>query len=114
MEIGTVINIEELKKSRVLDAKEMIKYLQVHRQRFWCWGATAWTVITDKKEHMALRFYVTGLLFKGHVYLRCNGRDLMDVYFTTTKGTILNKIEDVFIEDLFDHMDKIIEIKGQY
>lgn len=111
MNIGEKINTEELKKGRVLDAKEMVNYFQLHKQRFWCWGATAWTVLTHQREQMALRFFVSGLLFKGHVWVRCNGSDLMDVYFCTTKGTIVNKLEDIFIGDLFGLMDEIIEIK---
>ena len=111
MEVGTQINLEELKKSRVLDAREMVNFFRMHGARFWCWGATAFTIFTDKGETVALRFFVTGLLFRGHVWVRCNGSDLMDVYFCSTRGTIQNKLENIFIEDLFDHMDKIIEIK---
>lgn len=111
MKIGTVIEIEELKKSRIIDVKGMMDFLLAHKRRFWCWGSTAWTIITDKKEQVALRFFVSGLLFKGHVYIRCNAMDNMDVYFTTTRGTIVHKLEDIGIENLFDYMDEIIERK---
>jgi len=85
MEIGSKVDIYNLKtQSRTLNVKEMIQFFQGHKQRFWCWGATAWTVITSHDEHVALRFLVSGLLFRGHVYVRCNGLDEMDVYFTTT------------------------------
>lgn len=111
MEVGTIFNVDEMKKSRVLDVKEMIGFFQMHGPRFWCWGATKFTAFNDKGEHVALRFFVTGLLFRGHVWIRCNGSDLMDVYFCTSRGTIVNKLEDIFISDLFGLMDEIIEIK---
>lgn len=112
MEVGTKIDIQELKKGRAINAKELITFFQMHKQRFWCWGATAWTVITDNGEHMALRFYVTGLLFKGNVYVRCNAMDEMDVYLTTKQGTIIHTIDSVGIENLFDCIDSLVEIKG--
>jgi len=111
MEVGEKFNVDEMKKSRVLHVEGMITYFQMHKTRFWCWGATQFTVFKDRGESVALRFFVTGLLFRGHIWVRCNGSDLMDVYFCSTRGTIQNKLENIFIEDLFDHMDKIIEIK---
>jgi len=111
MKIGETINVEEFKKGRIFDTKEMIDFLMSHRQRFWCWGSTAWRIITNNKEQIALRFEVSGLLFQGHVYIRCNYMDNIDVYFVNTTGTIVNTLEDIGIENLFDCMDEIIEIK---
>jgi hypothetical protein len=43
------------------------------------------------------------------VYLFVNGADLFDAYLTSSHGTIKEKIENVYLEDLFDILDKKIE-----
>ena len=69
------------------------------------WGAHAWTKVNDK----LLRFMVQARRHHGHVYIAVNAGDLFDVIFTTNRGRITDKIEDVFIEDLISTIDEKIE-----
>ena len=60
-----------------------------------------------------LRFKVNGFNHKGHVYVGVNGLDLFDVYLTTTKGTIVKVITDIYLMDFIDIVDKAVESEGQ-
>ena len=89
--VGEVIDYTEIVKAcRVMNPQETIAQLQMNRAKFICWGATAFTVDNPRKPRM-LRFKVTGMKHRGHVYIFVNGADLYDVYITTTRGTILEK-----------------------
>jgi hypothetical protein len=48
------------------------------------------------------------------VYLFVNGADLFDIYLTSTHGNIKEKIGDVYLDDLFDVLDKKIEYINIY
>jgi hypothetical protein len=113
---GEVINHEEITKScRVIDPNETLAQLQMNRRKYICWGATKFTVDNMKNPRM-LRFYVTGAKHKGHVYIFVNGADLYDVYVTTTKGTIVEKSNDMglYFDDLTDWIDDRIEKQDNY
>ena len=69
------------------------------------WGAHAWTKFNDH----VLRFKVNAHRHKGHIYIAVNGKDLFDVWLTTTRGRILKAFNDIFIEDLINIIDKEIE-----
>ncbi len=89
--VGEVIDYTEIVKAcRVMNPQETIAQLQMNRAKYICWGATAFTVDNPRKPRM-LRFKVTGMKHRGHVYVFVNGADLYDVYITTTRGTILEK-----------------------
>ena len=81
-------------------------YFKQHGARWWCWGAHNFV---DHKGKM-LGFKVSGLLFKGWVYVRCNGADLMDFMLVSTHGNIKHVETDLYIDRLFDRMDKNIEL----
>lgn len=73
----------------------------------WSWGATAWTTMGK----YALRFKVNGYLHKGHVYLSVNASDLFVVTLTTIRGKITNIIDDVYIDNIIDVIDGVVERK---
>ena len=110
---GEIINTEEIVKScRVFDPRETIAQLKMDFWKFACWGATAWTVDNQRKPRM-LRFKVSGMKHKGHVYIFLNGSDLYDVYLTTTQGTI-KEISDgshggLYFDMLTDWIDSRVE-----
>jgi hypothetical protein len=88
------------------DMLSLAKTLQ-RNQIVWCWGARGWTNVNN---HKALKFRVNGRLFKGFVYITVNGLDLFDIYFTKIKSsTIVNKAKDIYLEDLIETIDKIVE-----
>lgn len=105
---GEKINIEEIiKTSRDFNCLEFKQFLHMHGRPFWCWGAHAWMNLRNR----GLRFMVSGLKHSGHVYIRCNGLDLLDVYLTTSQGTIKDVIEGVYIDQVFGLMNEKIEGK---
>ena len=107
---GEVINFEEIVKScRVFDPKETIAQMEgMNAYKFMCWGATKFTVDNMNAPRM-LRFWVTGMKHKGHVYVFLNGADLYDVYITTSRGTIKEVGTDLYFDMLTDWIDNRIE-----
>lgn len=104
--VGEKIDIEEIiRTSRDFNCIEFKQFLMMHGRPFWCWGAHAWLNLKNR----GLRFMVSGLKHSGHVYVRCNGMDNLDVYFTTSQGTIKSIIEDIGIENVFEFMNETIE-----
>jgi hypothetical protein len=111
---GEKINSEEITKScRVFDPNETLAQLQMNRHKYICWGATAFTVDNMKNPKM-LRFYVSGMKHKGHVYIFLNGADLYDVYICTTQGTIKEIGTDLYFDMLTDWIDDRIEKQDNY
>lgn len=107
-EIGEKINFEEITKDcRVMNPQETIAQMRgMNPHKYMCWGATKFTVDNMRNPKM-LRFYVSGMKHKGHVYVFVNGLDLYDVYICTTKGTIVHKSGDMglYFDDLTDWID---------
>jgi hypothetical protein len=88
------------------DMKELVRCLAKNRI-VWCWGANSWANVDNK----ALRFKVQGYLHKGFVFLTVNGLDLFDIYLTNVKGEIKQVETDVYIEDLIERIDLLVETK---
>jgi hypothetical protein len=93
------------RSSRDLDVKGLVGFLYAHKSKFWSWGPHNFVNVKDR----GLRFNVNGHHHKGHVYLFVNGADLFDIYLTSTHGNIKEKIGDVYLDDLFEVLDKKIE-----
>lgn len=93
------------RSSRDMDVNRLVGFLYGHQSKFWSWGPHNFVNIKNR----GLRFNVQGHHHTGHVYLFVNGADLFDAYLTSTHGTIKEKIGDVYLEDLFDILDKKIE-----
>jgi hypothetical protein len=114
--VGEVIDYTEIIKScREMNPKETLAQLQMDRMKYICWGATGFTVDNARKPRM-LRFKVSGMNHKGHVYIFLNGADLYDVYLTTTRGTILQKSGDMglYFDMLTDWIDDRVEKQDNY
>ena len=103
--INEKINVEDFKKGRELNCKELMQYFNAHGFKFWSWGANGFMNIFN----YGFRFKVNGHHHKGHVYIVLNGLDLFDVYLTTVQGKIKYIMNDVYLEDLFTFLDEKIE-----
>lgn len=115
-EVNEVINFNEItKNSRVFNPNEALQQLRMKLEKYICWGATKFTVDNAKNAKM-LRFYVSGMKHKGHVYLFLNGADLYDVYITTLKGKIVHKSNEMglYFDQLTDWIDDRIEKIAEY
>ncbi len=107
----TKINIhEDFKKCRTLNCKELLQLLNAYGPKFWSWGANGFTNINN----LALKFKVQGHHHKGHVYISLNGLDLFDVHLTTIQGNIIEKMTDLYNDQLFEALDKKIEWIAEY
>ena len=71
----------------------------------WSWGAHDYKNIGGK----FLNFKVQGKKFKGRVFIGVNGKDLLDIFFTNISGNIVHTINDIFIEDFIDVIDRYVE-----
>ena len=117
-QVGEQIQFEEIIKScRVFDPRETMAQLKMDFMKFICWGATAFTVDNQRKPRM-LRFKVSGMKHKGHVYIFLNGSDLYDVYLTTLKGKIIEISEGshggLYFDMLTDWIDDRVEKQENY
>jgi hypothetical protein len=105
--IGEKINPLKIGQ-RSFDPKELATALR--RGAFWTvasWGAHAWTFHKDKM----LRFMVQGRLFCGHVYIVLGWDDTFTLYFTTSRGTIKEKMEGIYVDVLVEVIDRYVETK---
>jgi len=116
-EIGEIINFEQITKScREMNPQETIAQMRgTNVQKYICWGAEKFTVDNTKRPKM-LRFWVSGMKHKGHVYIFVNGMDLYDVYLTKKDGTIVQKSGDMglYFDQLTDWIDDRIEKQDNY
>ena len=100
------INMPEIAKSlRTQNVQETVKLLQSSGGIFWSWGSHAFKNYQNK----FLRFKVNGYKHAGHVYIAVNGADLYDVYITTTRGTIVKEMKDIYFDDLVKRIDIEVE-----
>lgn len=104
------ITPELLKKGRRFDVKELFQDCFGHkgyRIIVWSWGAHKWTIHKD----YALQFTVSGRLHKGHVYVTLHASDTFTIYLTSNRGNIKHQIDNVYIDQLIDVLDRAIETK---
>ena len=108
------IVISEITKScRVLNMDELFALLKMNTPRWWSWGASKFLVDNMESPRM-FRMFVRGNLHKGHVYIFLNGMDLFDVYLTTLSGTIKEKVEGLYFDNLAETIDNKIERIPEY
>lgn len=107
IKIGDVVNPLEVGQ-RSFDPKELATVLR--QNAFWTvarWGAHAWTVHKD----MLLRFKVSGMLFKGHVYIILGWNDTFTIIYTTVRGKVVDIQEEIYVDVLVETLDRKIERK---
>ena len=109
MKIGEKIVVKDI-VCREVNPHELLQLLQVDVQVFWSWGAHAFVNLYGK----GLRMKVNGHHHKGHVYIVLNGMDLFDVYYTTTKGTIVDIQIGLYFDMLVQAIDNKIERIKEY
>lgn len=113
-ELKETINFQEITKGcRDLNVQELMQLLKMNISIFWSWGAHNF-IVDNKKRTRMFRMNVQGFLFKGHVYIFVNGMDLFDVYLTTIQGTIKDKVEGLFFDQLVDWIDVKVERIPEY
>ncbi len=74
------------------------------------WGVHAWM----KCEDMWLRFMVQGHHHKGYVYIVLAWNDTFTIYYTNRVGKIVDKREEVYIDELVQVIDKRVEYIAKY
>ena len=105
--VGDKINPLEIGQ-RSFDPKELLSAMR--KGAFWTvasWGAHAFTVHKDQFA----RFMVQGRLFSGHVYIALGWDDTFTLYFTTSRGTIKEKKEMIYVDMLVETIDGYVETK---
>jgi hypothetical protein len=111
MEKGEIISMEK------------IAYRKMHLDTLWeqiifgkpnivmSWGVSQKVVdCLDKQRFCSVfRMKVSGHHHKGFVYIALNFLDLYDVYYTKMDGTIVDKHENVYFDQLQEVIDNRIE-----
>lgn len=112
-EVNEVIN-QKKASCREMDANELMALLKSKGFAvFASWGASQFTV--DKKNYPTMfRMKVNGHHHKGHVYIFLSFLDLFDVYLTKIDGTIVQKVEGLYFDQLVDWIDEKIERIPEY
>lgn len=93
-------------------ASDLINALRRNRI-VWCWGPEKWAMVSTSQNSgvMAIRFKSNGYLHKGLVYITVNGLDLFDIHLTTLDNKLKSTTKDVYLEDLIETIDFLIETK---
>jgi hypothetical protein len=112
-EVNEIINIKKA-SCREFDANELMSLLKSKGWSvFASWGAEHFTV--DKKNYPTMfRMQVNGHHHKGHVYIFLSFLDLFDVYLTKKDGTIVQKVDGLFFDQLVDWIDEKVERIPEY
>jgi hypothetical protein len=113
--IGEKINTEKL-GCRNFNPSVTRQQLALNKLKFICWGAKKWIVdkIDKFKECTWMRFYVSGMNFKGYIYIELNGADLYNIYYCSTHGTIKDTKSDIYGDMICDVIDAKIEKQENY
>lgn len=75
----------------------------------WSWGVSR-KVATTYKDMPTLALRVSGVLFKGWVYICLNeGRDIYEIYCVSMKGVVKKENKEVFCDNLGFVLDSMIE-----
>jgi hypothetical protein len=93
---------------------EMAKYiLAIVKESgaiFMSWGPRSFVAIPN-----GLQFRVSGFKHKGLVRVTYNeGHDLFDVQFLTLKGRLIERKEQIFIDELAEVIDNFVEYTKNY
>ena len=109
MKIGEKIDVKKI-VCRELNVLELVQLLKQDISVYWSWGTHALVNLYNK----GLRMMVHGHHHKGHVYIVLNGMDLFDVYYTTSKGKIVDIDTGIYNDMLVNVIDKRIEKIDEY
>lgn len=88
------------------EMQQLVNVLQRHRIAL-CWGPHRWT----KWGTNVLIFLVQGYLHKGAVALHVNASDLFDIYLLNHQRNVKHIKKDVYLEDLIETIDSLVETK---
>ena len=92
------------------------QHIALNRAKFICWGARKWAVdnLDQYKECKWMRFYVSGLNFKGYIYIEVGGSDTYNIYYCSTHNTIKMVDSGLYDDMVCDVIDKKIEKQEYY
>lgn len=91
------------------DMKEFVKAIS-RTIKVITWGARGWS----NWNNNALAFRVSARRHKGIVVIAPNGLDLFNVYLLNMQRKVKEVIENVYVEDVVDTIDRKIEFISQY
>lgn len=97
-------------------SREELHTIMRRNPKVWSWGAHSFVFI----DKTILRFRVQGHHFKGLVWIGVNGADLFNIYLSKARRSengcyeLVEKISDIYIEDLIDTIDKKVEYIDRY
>lgn len=111
-----------VKKCRDMNPNETYRLLTMYGAKYMSWGPEKFVCINRKGVELqkipkfctALKFWVNGYIHTGWVYMTVNGSDYYDAYLVNEDGTLKEKLEDMFLENVFDIMDAKIEKQRDY
>jgi hypothetical protein len=113
LEIGKTLNPMELHKDLVLREFHGMEEFHKHftkNPKVWSWGAERWT----RNKDWWLGFKVNGHHHSGYVYLCVNAVDLFTVILTTVKNKIVDVVDNVYLPELIDTIDRKVEYISEY
>jgi len=109
--MSTKINLQTyLANKNLMDVNQPFTLIKRSGPIAMSWGCHAFTNLGNK----ALRFMVHGHHHTGHVYITLNGLDYYDVLLTTSKGTIIEEMNDISWDELVERIDVRIEKINSY
>lgn len=110
-EIGEKINLKKAvcREMNINEIHQIVGGSGLNRAGSWGFRAGTITI-----KNLAYRFTVSGHHHKGHVHIVLNFMDTFDIYYTSNRGTIKKKSENVYIDQLIETLDNEIERLDEY
>lgn len=102
------LNINEI-GCREWDMVDIVSHM-TKNIKCWSWGIRNFA----NYQHKVLRFRVSGHHHKGYVYISLNFMDTFDVYFTNLQNEIKQERKEVYIDELINTIDRVVEYIPDY
>ena len=107
------VNEASLENVRLLSAneiKEIHRVVTSNRAISFSWGARSWTNVKNR----GLAFRVSGFKHKGNVVVMLNHNDFFNVELVTIRGNSKQLVKDIYVGDLVDVIDGLVEKTDNY
>lgn len=91
-------------------AEYIMVILKSRLQIMWSWGCCKFTALNE-----GLMWHVEGFLLNGWVKVLYNyATDAFDVYFLNNHKEVVEKVEEVYLDNLVDVIDRHVEKTSDY
>lgn len=104
----SIISTKEI-ACREWSMQELVSAMQ-RNMKCWSWGIRNYVNF----HNQVLRFRVSGHHHKGYVFISLNFMNTFDIYFTNLQGEIKQDKKDIYMYQLIEVIDRVVEYIPDY